>query len=57
MVWAEGRMQDEEGLDFRPESLGLVLGRLRLCLRWVFLSNVHRCQISLDIGSVLVWLL
>lgn len=57
MVWAEGRMQDEEGLDFRPESLGLVLGRLGLCLRWVFLSNVHRCQISLDIGSVLVWLL
>lgn len=57
MVWAEGRMQDEEGLVFRPESLGLVVGRLRLHLRWVFLSDVHRCQISLDVGSVLVWLL
>lgn len=57
MVLAEGRMQDEEGLDFRPESLGLGLGLLRLCLRWVFLSSVHRCWISPDVGSVLVWLL
>lgn len=28
MIWAEGRMQDEDGLECRPESLRLVFEEL-----------------------------